>query len=235
MVEILADEIRLTYLGKLFADEIGQQFYSDAIKRRMSVIDPPVKPKMLALALIKQGSKNILDYQHLPIPVPKKGEVLVKVEYCGLNHLDLLIKAGRRLGPTSFPHILGSEIVGRLVDTQEQVVIYPWIFCNKCKQCKEGNENICDFGGTIGRTRNGGYAEYVVVPKRNALRIPQNLRPDWVCALTLAGTTAHHLVDRAKVRNKSICLVTGATGGVGTVVIQLLRQIYVNSNTWWFN
>ncbi len=180
--------------------------------------------KMLALTLIKRGSENILDFQLVNTPVPKSNEVLIKVGYCGLNHLDFLIKEGKRLGPTVFPHILGSEIVGRTIPGNEQVAVYPWIFCGKCDQCKNGNENICDFGGTIGRTRQGGYAEYVVVPKVNVYKIPPNLRPDWVCALILAGTTARHLVDRAKVKKGGICLVTGATGGVGTVVVQLLKQ-----------
>lgn len=186
---------------------------------------------MDALVLLKRGTRNNLRYTKINTPVPKKGEALVKVDYCGLNHLDLLVLQGKR--KVDFPHILGSEIVGTVVLTEgldkkykigDQVIVYPWFFCGKCNMCKIGNENICDNGGTIGRSCWGGYAEYVSVPVQNLLKIPPKVKKEMICAITLAGTTAHHLIDRAKVRDQSIVLVTGATGGVGTIVMQLLKQ-----------
>ncbi len=162
-------------------------------------------------------------YQSIDRPVPAANEALIKVKFCGLNHLDLLIQQGKRPGPKIFPHILGSEIVGTTAQG-DNVIVYPWTFCGKCFQCKSGNENVCDNGGTIGRTKWGGYAEYTVVPAKNLIKIPKGLSLDQVCAATLAGTTAHHLIDRAKVKNNSSVLVAGSTGGVGTFVIQLLKN-----------
>lgn len=177
---------------------------------------------MKAVLLTKIGKSGNLLYKSVEKQIPLKNEALVKVKFCGLNHLDLLVRQGKRLGPKIFPHILGSEIVGEL-ENGDMVAVYPWIFCGKCLQCKSGNENICDNGGTIGRTSWGGYAEYVVVPVQNLIKIPKSLSPAKACAAILSSTTAYHLVERAKIKNNALVLVTGATGGVGTALIQLLK------------
>ncbi len=182
----------------------------------------PVFPMKAAL-LRKIGNKAALSLSSVATPKPGKDEALIRVAYCGVNHLDLLIKQGKRAGPTNFPHVLGSEIVG-ITESGNSVAVYPWTFCGRCPQCLSGKENICDQGGTIGRTNWGGYAQYVVVPKRNLIKLPKNLPLKSICAVTLAGTTAHHLIGRARIKNKSTVLVTGATGGVGTAVIQLLKR-----------
>lgn len=161
---------------------------------------------MQAAVMTGIGGVNKLKFTSLDSTSPKKDEVLIKVLYCGVNHLDVLIRAGKRPGPTSFPHILGSEIVGEVGG--QKVAVYPW---------------IAD-GGTIGRTSWGGYGEYATVPKRNIIKIPAGLKLEEVCALILAGTTAHHLVERAKIKNGSGVLITGATGGVGTALMQILKN-----------
>lgn len=188
---------------------------------------------MKAVLLTNIGLSDNLIYKSIDTPQPVKDEVLIKVKYCGLNHLDLLIKQGKRPGPKSFPHILGSEIVGEIklvnskntaVKTADIVAVYPWTFCGKCKECSKGHENICDQGGTLGRTCWGGYAEYVTASIQNLIKIPKSLSLDAVCASLLTATTAYHLLDRAQVKKGSTVLVTGATGGVGTFVIQLLKN-----------
>src|SRR5574341_1941033 len=188
---------------------------------------------MHAALLTKIGEETSLKFSSVAIPKHGKDEALVRIMYCGVNHLDLLIKQGKRIGPKRFPHVLGSEVVGIIeslssgakgLKTGDTVAVYPWTFCGKCRFCISGNENICETGGTMGRTTWGGYAQYIVVPIRNLIKLPKNLSVASVCAVTLAGTTAHHLIDRANIRSKSVVLVTGATGGVGTAVIQLLKH-----------
>lgn len=179
---------------------------------------------MKAVLLTGIGGFKKLKFSQVETPKPKSNETLVKVLYCGLNHLDLLVRQGKRLGPKSFPHILGSEIVGIDIQTGDKVAVYPWTFCEICKMCKKGFENMCANGGTIGRTNFGGYAEYMVVPKRNLVKISAGLKDQEVCALVLAGITAYHLIERAGIKNGSNVLVTGATGGVGTSVVQILRS-----------
>ena len=129
---------------------------------------------MKAVVLTKTGSLTNLKQADLAKPVIQNGEALVKIEYCGVNHLDLLIIEGKRPVSGKFPLILGSEVTGREVKTGEKVAIYPWIFCGQCEFCKKGQENICNQGGTFGRTRQGGYAEYISVPKQNLIKIDKN-------------------------------------------------------------
>lgn len=188
---------------------------------------------MKAVILKGIGGIEQLRYASVTTPKPKQDEVLVKIIYCGINHLDLHIREGKRPGPRTFPHILGSEIVGIVeklgtedgeFSVGETVSIYPWTFCGKCQQCKNDNEQICDNGGTIGRTQWGGYAEYVSVPVKNLIKIPKGVSLEDACAVTLTGITALHLIERAAIPNKTTVLVTGATGGVGSIVIQLLKH-----------
>lgn len=187
---------------------------------------------MKAVALTGIGTVSNLHFQQLSTPVPSSDEALLNVLYCGVNHLDLLIRQGKRPGPTTFPHVLGSEIVGKLENAipsrklkkGDIVAVYPWTFCGKCEQCKLGNENICDQGGTLGRTTWGGYAQIVAVPIKNMFKIPKNLAPETVAASILAATTAIHLINRASIKNQSSVLVTGPSGAVGISVIQLLMN-----------
>lgn len=175
-----------------------------------------------------------LTFGELPTPLLTDESVKIKVLYCGVNHLDVLIRQGKRPGILSYPHILGSEVIGIIdeikSDTKkftvgDTIAVYPWTFCGKCQQCQNGNEQICDTGGTFGRTSWGGYAQYLVAPIRNLIKIPSSLPVDEVCALILAGTTAMHLIERSGVKKNQTVLVTGATGGVGTIIIQLLKLL----------
>lgn len=151
------------------------------------------------------GGINKLKFTSLDITTLLKDEVLVKVLYCGINHLDALIRMGKRQGPKNFPHILGSEVVGEV--NGEKFVVYPWT----------------EDGGTIGRTKWGGYAQYLVAPKKNLIKIPKGLKEEFACALALAGTTAFHLIERARIKRGSTVLVTGATS-VGTALLGILKS-----------
>lgn len=190
---------------------------------------------MRAAIIDHAGKGSALRIADVPVPEIADGEVLVRVAFCGLNHLDLLIKDGRRPGPESFPHILGSELSGIVEKTGSRVknvrrgdavAVYPWTFCGTCRQCASGQEPLCDSGGTLGRTRWGGYAEFAAVPARNLVRLGSDASLKNACAVTLASLTAYHLIfGRARVREKSTVLITGASGGVGTAAIQLAKSL----------
>jgi D-arabinose 1-dehydrogenase-like Zn-dependent alcohol dehydrogenase len=188
---------------------------------------------MQALFLKSIGENYNLEYIFTDKPSLGKDHALIRVAYCGMNHLDFLIATGRRTGSKKLPHILGSEIVGEIrsigknkdgFKKRDKVCIYPWTYCGSCPSCKQGNIQICDKGGTIGRTTRGGYAEYVSIPIHNLVKIPDELSLKNVCSITLSGTTAYHLIRRADIPDKSLVLVTGATGGVGVLLLQMLKQ-----------
>ena len=96
-------------------------------------------PKGRAEAFIEEVKKirEYLSLKEIYPPQQAYNEALIEIEYCGLNNLDLLIIEGKRPGPKNFPHILGSEFVGKIVQTGEKVAVYPWTYCGKCEQCKK--------------------------------------------------------------------------------------------------
>lgn len=178
---------------------------------------------MKAFVLRRTGTLDDLESAEFHFK-PNAKKVKIKVLYTGVNHLDLLIIEGKRQTNGKFPLILGSEIVGQNQENGEIAAIYPWTFCGKCTQCRNGNENICDSGGTYGRTENGGYAEYIAVDKKNLVKIPDNLDPKLISASTLSAITALHLIRRAKIPDQAEVLINGASGGVGTAAIQILKN-----------
>lgn len=189
---------------------------------------------MRAVLLNGIGGIDQLHAGQIELPKPKKNEASIRVLFCGVNHLDLHIRAGRRPGIPSFPHILGSEIIGDIVDVPaektafnkgDRVAVYPWTFCDNCSLCRNDSEQICDRGGTIGRTQWGGYATHVTVSVKNLIKLPRDLSPEAACAVTLVGPTAYHLIRRANIPHNATVLLTGATGGVGMVALQILKKM----------
>src|SRR6202050_2278705 len=143
----------------------------------------------LAIAPMKaaQISKAGADFQIVEreIPKPGAGEVLIKVEACGVCHSDLHVADGdwpQLIPITKKNLILGHEIAGRVVEKGPSVdqleigdrVGIPWVHwtCGECDFCREGNENLCIKQKITGVTVDGGYAEFVKAPASHALRLP---------------------------------------------------------------
>ena len=144
---------------------------------------------------------------------------------CGMNHLDLWLEEGTLPVPIPLPRTPGCEIAGRVLATGEgvkdwkkgdRVAIQSNIFCGQCEYCSRGEESLCLNGEMVGIQRDGGFAEQVVVPERGLVRLPDEVEFVTSAALTLAGSTATHmLTSRAKVRAGEWVLVMGASSGVG--------------------
>ncbi|HSH93657.1 MAG TPA: zinc-binding dehydrogenase, partial [Roseimicrobium sp.] len=100
------------------------------------------------------------------------------------------------------------------------------IFCGRCEFCKRGDHSICLNGEILGIHRDGGFAEYVVVPSRLLVRVPENVELEAAAAMTLAGSTAMHmLTDRTEVKAGDWVLVIGAASGVGSAAIQIAKGL----------
>jgi NADPH:quinone reductase-like Zn-dependent oxidoreductase len=104
------------------------------------------------------------------------------------------------------------------------------IFCGQCYYCLRGREEACiaDPRGAgapvaFGVTAPGGWAQYLVAPAKNCLPLPAGVAPDAASTAVVDGTTAWHLVDRARVAPEERVLVVGATGGVGLYAVQMAR------------
>ena len=161
------------------------------------------------------------------IPQPGRGEVLVKIHAAGVCGTDLHILDGM-IKPDPYPMILGHEAAG-VVETAgegvtlkagDRVAIYNKIYCGYCEQCLKGRQNICDNeADQLGFNRDGGDAEYVVVPERNAVAVPDGVDLATAAVLTCAGMTAMHATKLSNLRLADTAVVDGI-GGVGVLVVQ---------------
>jgi NADPH:quinone reductase-like Zn-dependent oxidoreductase len=170
----------------------------------------------------------------VPDPKPGAGEVIVQVQSCGLNHLDLWLEAGELPIKIPLPRTPGGEVAGRIVETGagvvnwrvgDNVAVQSNLFCGKCEFCLQGEESLCLQGELLGVQRDGGFAEKVLVPERALVRIPEGVDFDASAALTLAGSTAvHMLTNRTQVSAGQWVLVMGASSGVGSAAIQIAKE-----------
>jgi propanol-preferring alcohol dehydrogenase len=175
----------------------------------------------------------------VPTPEPGPGEVLVRVVGAGLCHSDLhLMHWPAGALPYELPFTLGHEIAGVVAglgpgadgpEIGEPVLVYgPW-GCGRCRPCSVGAEHLCEgerAGRGAGLGRDGGLAEYVVVPSPR-LTVPlDGLDPVAAAPLADAGLTPYHAIVRARhVLTPGTSAVVIGVGGLGHVAVQLLKAL----------
>ena len=190
---------------------------------------------MKAVQLVGHGAPGEFKLVDLPDPEPGPGEVVIRVRACGLNRLDLWLEEKALPIPLRLPRIPGSEIAGEIEvlggsvsDWQigQRVAVQSNIFCGACEFCRRGDETLCLKGELLGVQRDGGFAQKVAVPARSLVRLPEEVAFESSAALTLAGSTAMHmLTDRCAVKRGDWVLVIGASSGVGSAAIQIAKQL----------
>lgn len=188
---------------------------------------------MKAVLFREHGGPDKLLYEDLPIPQIGPQDVLIRVKACALNHLDLWIRQGSPAYSIPFPHIGGSDVSGIVeqVGTQVEgvfigarVFVSPGISCWQCEFCLAGRDNLCRRYHLLGAKTHGGYAEYVKVPFRNVLSIPENLTFEQAAAFPLVSVTASHMLFAlAELQHGETVLVMGAGSGVGMMAVQLAK------------
>ena len=188
---------------------------------------------MKAVTFERFGGPEVLTYGERAAPLPEAGEALVRVRACGVNHLDLWVRAGLPGLEPEMPHILGNDVVGEIValgagvkhlSVGQKTLVNPTLSCGVCPACANGDDHLCRSYDVLGRRRNGGYAELVAVPAANCLPYPDRLSWERAAAVPLVFMTAWHmLVTRARVRPGDDVLVIGAGSGVGSAALQVAR------------
>jgi len=188
---------------------------------------------MKAVVFKEHGGPEKLSYEDTPTPVIGPDEVLVRVKACALNHLDIWIRQGSPAYPMPLPHISGSDIAGVVeevgsraigVTVGQRVFVSPGLSCWNCESCLAGRDNFCRTYSLVGAMIHGGYAEYVKVPFRNVLPIPENLSFEQAAAFPLVSVTASHMLFAlAGLQHGETVLVMGAGSGVGSMAVQLAK------------
>ena len=184
-------------------------------------------------AQVLHGMGQPLRYEDVPVPKIGPTDVLVRVRACGigLTVVNLIATPGR---VTSYPRIPGHEIAGdiveagtavRTVKVGQRVTNHFYLTCGQCLQCRSGRETLClNPGGNIGAATDGGYAEYVVLPARNVVPIPDGVTyVDAAVASDAIATPYHACHKEARLAPGDSVLVIGAGGGVGVHMVQMAR------------
>jgi NADPH:quinone reductase-like Zn-dependent oxidoreductase len=190
---------------------------------------------MQAIQLTAHGAPGQLQFRTVPDPVAATGEVVVRVRACGLNRLDLWCEEGKLPIPVELPRIPGCECAGEIlaVGTEvsdwrvgDRVAVQSNLFCGRCEFCLHGRESLCLRAQLLGIQRDGGFAGQVSVPANALLRLPAGVDFTTAAALTLAGSTAMHMLTvRASVKPGDWVLAIGGASGVGSAAIQIARQL----------
>lgn len=180
-------------------------------------------------AIRYHGPKQPLRLEDVPIPSPGPGDVLVRVTAAGLCHTELHFLSGLlNLGVA--PLTLGHEVVGRVegagpgvgaVQPGDRVIVYYYVGCGLCRHCLAGSENLCDaLRAEYGFVSDGGFAEYVTVPARNLVRLPDDIADEAAAPIGCSVTTAVHAAALARLAAGDVVLVYGV-GAVAFGLIQL--------------
>lgn len=179
---------------------------------------------MRAVPFFEHGSLDVLQYCEFPDPAAGKN-VIVDVEYCGVNHLDIWTRMGIAGKKIRLPHICGCDIVGTVKG--QRVMVYPGVSCARCQHCKAGHENLCSEFAIIGGMSdwNGGYAERVAVPARNVIKVPRALKSETAATLAVSYLVAWNMLKANGAGRGKTILVYGATSGVGMATIQLAKAL----------
>ena len=200
----------------------------------------PLPSTMAAVLLTGHGGLDKLVYREdVPVPSPAPGEVLVKVTACGMNNTDVWVRQGaygteedagavstwrRQENTLTFPRIQGTDTVGTIVAVGEGVpearigerVMVDFSIYNR------DDDSLADID-YMGHGRDGGYAEYQALPAENAHVVDTDLADVELATFCCAYLTGEHMLERAGLKAGERVLVTGASGGVGSGIVQLAR------------
>jgi len=180
-------------------------------------------------AVVFDGAGKEMRLENLPTPAPAADEVLLQVAACGLCRTDLHYLHGT---PTfkKPPLVLGHEVSGTVAAVGERagdwkggerVLVPPVFSCGRCTYCLSGRGTLCTAQVMVGNHRDGGFAEFLVVPAAMVFRLPEPIPLREGCIVSDAISTPYHaVVNRAEVRPGQWVAVFGC-GGVGLAAVRL--------------
>lgn len=186
-------------------------------------------------AMVLEAPNTPFILKDVPDPIAGPGEAIAKVYACGSGLTIQHYKAGRT--PAVFPRIIGHEICAEIVEVGigvnnlsvgDIVTSYFYMNCGTCKYCLSNHEPLCEnLGGYVGRECDGGYAEYIKLPSRWFIKLPDGLdwenQPAHVGVAMDALATPYKVIRRARIRPGETVAVFGAGGGLGIHQVMLAK------------
>jgi D-arabinose 1-dehydrogenase-like Zn-dependent alcohol dehydrogenase len=157
---------------------------------------------------------------------------LIRVRACGICHSDAHYRAG--ISPVKpLPHTLGHEVAGVVEKTGaevknlkagDRICVHYLVTCGECAFCRAGNEQFCPSVEMIGKHRDGGYAEFIVVPDRSVFLLPDEIPFKQGAIMMCSSATSLHALKKARlVAGESVAIF--GVGGLGISAIQLARHL----------
>ncbi|MGH8115403.1 MAG: alcohol dehydrogenase catalytic domain-containing protein, partial [Rhodanobacteraceae bacterium] len=183
---------------------------------------------MHAVQIIELGKP--LELREVPTPEPGAEEIRVRIEAAGICHSDVHYRAGTA-SIAHRPITPGHEIAGRVdkigsgvieLKVGDRVALHYLWTCGRCDYCRAGLEQFCRQGKMLGKHVDGGYAEYIVVPARNAIPIADGVSSAAAAIMMCSSSTAFHALRQARVTAGDTVAIFGA-GGLGQSAVQLAR------------
>ena len=200
------------------------------------------------------GLEKLIVRDDIPVPKPKANEVLINVGACGMNNTDINTRIGwysKAVGNATnstgasdgpdrfsgedatwgggavvFPLIQGADVAGRIVAVGEEVsskrvgepiLVDPWLR----DPFDPENRNLA---GYLGSERDGGFAQYTTVPAENAFLIKSELTDAELASFPCSYSTGEHMLHRVRLSEGEKIIVPGASGGVGSALVQLAKR-----------
>ena len=205
----------------------------------------------MKVALFHQhGGPEVLEYTDFPMPEPKPGEALIRLQAAALNRMDIMVRNGWPGLNLEMPHINGADGAGEIIafgdDARElpasassaqetgglrleigdRVVINANLGCGKCEFCLQGKDNLCREWHLLGETVRGTYAAYVSLPIKQLYQLSQGFDYHQAAAAALVYQTAwHSLLKRGNLQKGESVLIVGAGGGVNTASVQIAKYL----------
>ncbi|HYJ05189.1 MAG TPA: zinc-binding dehydrogenase [Chthoniobacterales bacterium] len=185
---------------------------------------------MKAIRLTAIGSP--LAEQEIELPAVKSRDVLIRIKAAGICHSDAHYRAGvSSVAP--LPLTLGHEVAGVVEQVGsevqsftpgDRVCVHYLVTCGQCAFCLAGTEQFCPAAQMIGKHRDGGYAEFIVVPERSLFHLPGEIPFEQGAILMCSSATSLHALQKARLRAGETVAIFGV-GGLGFSALQIARQL----------
>jgi NADPH2:quinone reductase len=188
-----------------------------------------------AIVLKEFGGPEVLRLEDVPAPQPAAGEIVLKVHSVSVNRtLDLIVRAGKYPVKIRLPHVLGADPAGEVIEigggvtkfkAGDRVAVISATPCQQCGPCLKGEEANCVDSKRIGVDHWGGYAEFIAVPARHAVKLPDEISFAEGAVITRHFPMAFNLLaSKANSKPGEWVLVMGATGALGSSCVQVAKM-----------
>jgi len=198
---------------------------------------------MKAAVLERRGADGV-SWRDFPDPAPAPGESVLKVAASSLNRVDLYMRDNGAGITHNLPQVMGVEAAGEIVETEPgsglrpgmKAVLFSEAFCGQCRYCLAGDQPLCENVKIMGEHRHGGFAEYIAMPSRCFMPLPDEADLVAAGALTTGHLTAWRMLFGKKtLQPGESVLIVGIGGGVAVACLQLAKlvgaQIFVTSSS----